>query len=536
MTQPLFMTTLFLGSLLLGVVCLGTVAAVRIFRHEMTDGHASGGGIFLSVFLLALAVRLLAVPRLYHIYFDEFAYLATAQNIFYHGLTAVTLKGSGAFPQILSAFDRPGGWPVLEAVYFFLAGGFGHGQFYLTIFLGSLTAVMACRITWIYTKDRLTSWWAGVFLGLFPSHIKYSACMAADVPGLAFFLLAVLLLSEWYRRPDRVVLGAGLLAAVYSCYIKPVYAGMTLGGAVILIAGICARRNDRKGPLRDIAWVLGCLLLPLLNYIQPTYAREASVAAKTLFSWGAEVKNFPQNINWFFGMARGVPIMGVMLLLGIMSGLGRKRSGFWIMCTAGFVVLFVLTSAYFTGSFSYRQMDRYMFPMLFFMAVLAAGGAVYCSSRLPWLAGAGIFIVLLGNSVLAAAGLVDKNLQRQVHREAAALVEVSRHIPQDVYVLSDDIDFWMTQTANEAVGNETFLKWPPPKVVVFRGLGSFWQDVELQKKVWHVLETRYACRAGAFPVNASVNERLAPLVCRFREKEELPAVPGASSGTTRQGP
>ncbi|MBF0504411.1 MAG: glycosyltransferase family 39 protein [Candidatus Omnitrophica bacterium] len=462
---------IFISTLLAFVILSGVISFVRICTRIDTPARINGFWLFVSVFISAFFIRLQGVPHCPHIYFDEFEYLSVAQNILYHAKALGSIAGSGISPERMGFFTKPIGMPLLEAFFFSLTGGFGHAQYYLNMILGSLSCSLVGAIAWYWAKDIVVGWWAGIIIAFMPMHIKYSTCMAADVPAFFFFLLAVFFTCAWPKDQDRWILFSALFSAVYACYVKPVYLVFIVLGSGFLLFDLARQRLVSEKTLSDILWVFICLFLPLLFYFQPVILREKEVSGFGFFSLRSLFLNLPSNIGYFFNFKTSIVLAGFLNILGVWAIVPRqeyktgKRACLWGAC--GFLAM----SCYFSGHISYGNSDRYFLVLLLPYAFLSAQGVSFLFSKISYRPlVSGLFLVfLILNAAYAANEMAKTSLRQGPYLDLVFLKKIAKYVPASAYVLYQGDVMVMTQTSLKALSTESYRSGlHPSKLVYFK--------------------------------------------------------------------
>jgi hypothetical protein len=526
------MTLLFITLLLFGLVISGIAAAVRLFQKEWSGIHGhenaclslSSGSILLAVCVLGLLLRVWVVPHIQHVYYDEVYYLSQAENILYQGNAAVPLKGSGVLPEISEDSFRAAGFPVLLAFGALLAGDMERAGPFVNIVLAVLSIAAAYRIVRQWTADGALAGWAAFFWAILPVSIKYSTCAAADVSAAALFLLSLMFLGDWIHRRERLFFYTALFAGAYSACIKPIYGLFCLGSLWVAFQMLFARpglKEEVRAQRDRILFDAALIIVPLALILVQCALREVKNSYTQFYSQQLILKNLWQNVGYLFSPEQGNWAISVLFAVGAGRVILGKETGVarWVLIC--FVTGYGMISGFYLGNMCYRastDSERYFMLIAFPFVWLAALGArrIMKSMRCRSWGLVAISCAVIFGSGYALPHLIANTVQRKIYRDVTLLPKVLAFVPDDAYVIHENISSITTQGLKKAIAVELFLyKDRPRRVANLRGIGWYTQS-EKMLMAQTVLEREYRCGAEVSTGLIGTRGEVAVSVCERR--------------------
>lgn len=517
-----FWISLFFSIFLLcGVVVVVTLFLCRIALRHSYGLSKKGVRLMFSVCVLALALRLWGVPIEHRVYYDEFHYLSTAQNIFFNGINATTVKGSRWIVEVPGKTTRPAGFGLLLVLFYSLTGlDVRTAPFVMNIILGILSVALVYRIAWRLFEDTIIAWWSAVFLAFSPVHILCSTCASADVAGFFFFLLAIMFLAEWSRIlverrkggqgiSGRLVLYAAIFSGCYGIYVKPEYIVLFVAWfATFFVLFVPINGIDRKAFL-DFIFIPGCLLLPVF-LLMPTMIGIESRYGR-FFSWEYIQRFSLGNVGYLFNINKTNLVMTYSALLSVGTIIYRWNDRFLKWLVILFCLGFFAMSGYFAGDLPNSSLGRHLFLLLLPFVLLAGDGMRILLGkffRFRLLVGGGLFLIV-GMATIYALGTnvnyvclnktrgirIQLNRNRDywfVHWHDRKMFKLAEQIiPDDAYIVYDDPTYFTTMTSRRSLSWNRFSMGDYPcKIALLRGLS--WANEEKCKTV-NALKM-YKCR------------------------------------------
>lgn len=411
----------------------------------MTSGftakHArlSALALWLGVFVLALAVRLVSVSALLPLVYqpDEptnekvilrVAHEPTSSPAFfnypslmfyvqaavargYELSTGETLKPVIMASSANARTDFPGYWTAARST---------------TAVFGSGVAVLAALIASLLTRSRWGGAWAGLWVALSPELVDQSRLISPDTFA-AFFATAAVLAAVVIAQ------GGGWLAFAVGGVMVGLAAGSKYNAALVAIAIVVAQlgRDPRRGLLDWRLYLAGgCSLLAfllstpfaLLDSAQFLEALSAEAAHYSTGHAGAEGSSLVANLRALWD-SEGFRLLGLLPLALI------KDRGAWriLAALASFVVGYFLLLSSFEVHFSRNLLP--LLPSLLVLCVVGFAAALrarpVAARHAPFAAGALALLLCIVPSLSIAATVKD----RRFDWRAESSQWIAEHLP-----------------------------------------------------------------------------------------------------------
>jgi len=317
---------LFLAAFVVGLACVagrgaGFVRRLASDRDARVDAAAGA-----TLFLLALALRVLLPERVHYTYNDEYEYLEYAQR----------LAATGEY----RLWTGPPAGVALYAFAFALFGPWSDVAFGVTIVAASLSAP---ALVWTLRRlgvERAVAMLAGLLLALTPLHVKHAASASLEVLSLLAILLTVGTAVELLRTPRWGQSACFALSLL--CALTVRVENWALLPLLVLLAWLLRHERARlAAPLLVpgvVSTVLAALYLPgildaPIRY-DPWWKSRLPAVPLLLANLGFWVAGDP--------MLRKLPLL--VAGVGLVAGVARSRTAtiFWLAFAALFSVAFVL--------------------------------------------------------------------------------------------------------------------------------------------------------------------------------------------------
>lgn len=372
MTFLPFLYLLFLCCLL--AILAGLILYHARFFFDFLKGLPRQTLFLLAIILLiALFLRVCLIPHTFRIYYDEFDFLNLAQNITHHHVYGLTVIGDKAHALKVIPYFRPGGFPLLLSIFFVIAGDSAQAAFLANALMGSFSVALIFLCAYLLFKNPCPAFFSGLIASLYPLHLQYSGCAAADISSFFFLCLSLFVLLLFLETKKSSL--AFLLAAtlVYVSYIKPENAVLIPVAAALMLW----KKPLPAKKLFDWSYFLLALSLPLLRQL-PAIAKIETLSAKGAFwSWRYLMEYLPGNLA-YLGKCQNAFLPGVLFaFLGApLVYHSNKRIFFYL--SLSFLCFLVISSGYFAGGFWGKTPlsggDRYFLPGSLPLILLAGAG------------------------------------------------------------------------------------------------------------------------------------------------------------------
>lgn len=434
----------------------------------------------IAVFFIAFIFRVYTIPHLHHVYYDEFLYLNTAENIVHFNVFAPTVIGDQDLLQLEGKAIRPNGYPLLLSFFIGLHSDPENAVFLLNILLGSLSVVLIFWIVYLTFGNNLNiAFWSAVVLNFLPAHLKYSGSGSADIASLFFVLLSCCVVVFYFKKRIISLLYISLFAAIYSVYVKPENIVFLLLFPVLFIF-LYRNRYIKKSVLVSVICLTGLLIFPLLNGVPVILKQLEGNAHGSFLSFKHLLKNVLFNFQYLFDFRFHSLISTIFFISGgIVLSCKERKKGLFLL--GWFILFYVISCSYFHGMFSLLHTsdgDRHFFPLAIPFVVLAGYGiSIFLkkrSHRLFW----AVFVLfaLIVNSAFASRRIISYTAGRNVFAEYQYLKESSKNIPDDMFIVT-----YAPYAVNAVMGKKVVdagvfvhLKKYPRQIVLFRGF--FWSE------------------------------------------------------------
>lgn len=488
----------FIALLFLGVLCCG---AIGIFRILVSSGDIARNKGFWFALILCFAAFIFRLEAPSKIHVDFYGYSTVAQNIFYHGLAASTIKGSVLCPEAYSLPWRPLGYAFLLVLGYCLTGHTVQAPFLINILFGFLSVGVVYRIAWLIYRDNVIVACSAAVLAFLPLHIEFSGVLTPDIPGFFFFLMSIMFFGEWFSRRWMILVYAAIFSGCYSVYIKPEY-GILFLAEVFLFLRIVGKRSVLEAKQRnEIIYICACLLLPLAIMIPRFIAGECMNANGAFFSLEHMKDHLWPNVTYLFNNNLGWISSG-LFLLGCTNILlkSRDKIGLWLLTWYLFGLL--LLSGYFAGCMVERDLGRhFLFIALPFILIAGWGwGSILCQFRYK----AVFTVICLAVFFVNCDNLVhqwEDSRGRQVAIMGNGLMRqqwefyrrVSLKIPGDAYIICPSFPWQLLiYKTNKVLLASLFTNGDMPhRVVYLKGINYFGD----QEDVYRQILTFYRCQS-----------------------------------------
>lgn len=351
--------------------------------------------LLLGVVIFSLGLRFLFSPHFPQVFYDEFHYLAKAENMTLHQ-KATDFWFSGVegtrtdFMHFIPPY--PPGWPFLLSLAFLLFGIREDTAFNLTAAGSGILPLIVFLASYLLWRREAASLFAALLICCLPVHLKLSACAAQEPSSLFFVFLTLLCFALYMRRKTTRCLFLAVFCLGFTVHLRP---ENVLLLPLLLLFLLISDRNSRKRIAGSHLWMAAGTILfllmpavlvfyaglfdPLLAFYQgSSQVQDSSLGAghfleDILFlahlppSSGGRLENFVENVrenSLFFLDNQFHPLLFTIAFIAGLVTLFRKSPGqalFWLMW---FVLLSLYYSLYrtliFSGRFTFNLLPPYL--------------------------------------------------------------------------------------------------------------------------------------------------------------------------------
>lgn len=440
----------------------------------------------ISIFCLALLLRLYLIPHIYHVYYDEFYFVNVAENIYHHNIFGATLWGDKLNLRLLMYPIRLGGYPFLLNLAFKIFGNSPEVAFQVNVFLGALSVVPIFWIGYLLFDKRVEiGIWSALILTFLPSHLKYSGGCGYDISSLLFVLIGIWLILLYLRVRKRALLYLLCTVVIFSAYIRPENIILYF----FLIGFIIA--EYKKGYLRkkDLA-LIALSTIVLLSFFISKISYIISLEKANTEGFFVSVKhllnNFFPNLLYLFDFRYFSLASTIFFFIGTLFLFSKKRK-VWILLVGIFLIPFCLYTAHFEGRFSLQftaTSDRHFFPIAISFSILAGYGIYSFLKRIGFGKVIFSFLILVGlviNSFFATKNIIDSTFNRDSYKDYRFVSEAAEKLPKNVPILCMEPFHIITAIDREVIRTDYLVETEDyaKKLILFKG---FWWFEPVKKK------------------------------------------------------
>jgi len=434
----------------------------------------------ISIFCLALLLRLYAIPHIYHVYYDEFYFVNVAENIYHHNIFGATLWGDKFNLRLLMYPIRLGGYPFLLNLAFKIFGNSPGVAFQVNVFLGALSTLLIFWIGYLlFNKKIAIGLWSALVLIFLPPHLKYSGACGYDISSLFFILTGIWLILLYLAARKRALLYLLGVVTIFSAYIRPENIILYFFLITFIIV------EYRKGYLgkKDLALIALSTIALFSFFISKIFYIISLEKANTegfFVSLKHLLDNFFPNFLYLFDFRYFSLVSTILFFIGSIFLFSRKKR-VWILLIGMFLIPFCLYTAHFEGKFSLLSTttsDRHFFPAAISFSILAGYGIYSLLKKI----GSGkilysflIFAVLAANSFFATRNIIDFTFNRDVYKDYSFVREALEKLPKNLPIICQEPFHIITAIGREVIRSDCFVEIEDyaQKVILFKGFRWF---------------------------------------------------------------
>ena len=404
------MTVSFIG-MVAGIV-YGRKHILKAFEHT----HVNRSDILLALVIalgfIALDIALVRPTQL--LFFDDAIYQAMALSLIHTGQAWMCNYGTPVQCFSGQVYHEPIGLAFNIALGF-LVHGVNRGSAYGTqIALAALSVFLVFPVSLMLLNDKRSAYFAELVLALSPVVLVWAMPTNSDMAGLAYSLVAVLMLLVFARKRNNVTLMNLVLSVAVLMYMKVDYAVYIPLFAIMLVMLYDHRKSNNMARLRrigalflDSKFLLVMLISVILIYPLIVYAWSeyntgdygyAGTQLQLSCASGYKYMNATGNINignfkanicssalfWVDKYASQDIVQPVLYtVLGVAGAvvLFFKQRRALAAIFVWFMVIFLLYAAFYAGSPTYGVDWRFQLSLIAQVAILAG-------ATLGWVSGA----------------------------------------------------------------------------------------------------------------------------------------------------
>ncbi len=475
------------------LVLLALAGAAVLSRSDMKK-YLKSAGIFkewrllILLFFFFVAVEAILVQPTHMLYNDEYIYESIAKTMIFDHIFGICSFSTPyhCVNGTIGFFHQPGGWPLLEAVGFYVFGVHAYIAYDINLLLYSFSVVLVFAISYSLFRNRLAAVSAAAIFGFMPLVMTYSRSGISDISMLALELLSVFLMIAYIKTKSRRIAIAAVFSIAFTMCTKVDGAViLPIALAMLLLEAYLAGGGRRLIPRRKVEAAAIILLIivaiPQFMFLYTSLGHSFGVASgqgQHKFS----IQNFDGNIytnllfwtGWYSNVAYSAgylyhvpfPVFATIFAVFGAAWLSRRRQyGSLAFLLAWFSAVFIFYTFYYAGSFTYGLGDdaRYFFSAFAALAILAGLGFSFAYGYVCKLAGLagrddrrkrmalGMLVALLlvsNYAVLIEGSVIGSPTQIApfaAERADQAFLESNyMKIPEGCYVITFKPPFWYT--------------------------------------------------------------------------------------------
>lgn len=409
----------------------------RELSRSLTTSDAVAIGLLASA---ALAVTLLVPPRTNRIYYDEQIYQGVGQNLSDLKRAQMCNDGNVEYGRLQcwsgEYNKQPYAYPHLLGLAYRVVGVRSGVAFVVNAAAMVASVVGVYLLAWLLFASRTSAVFAGLVFTLTPQQLIWSATAAVEPTASMACVLALVAVAHARHASHVLALAAAGVLLAYAWQFRPESPLLLLASTVLLVG------RGRAWLTEPHAWwlALGIVLLtavPIAHLFLVRHEGWGTEAARLSFDY--IIANLRTNGPFYFADERFPGLYAVLALAGASSrGRGTERMALGTY----FFAFFLITLAFYAGSYDYGADVRYSLMTYPPIAVLAGVGINRLIDRVAtarlrpaWSAGVGAVLVLqfLSYMPLVRATTEEAWAARADVRFAQAFAE---RLPSNAYVLT----------------------------------------------------------------------------------------------------
>ncbi len=419
---------------LIYLLLAGTIIGTFLSRKELAALLKKAGAracvAALLITLAGAALRFCAFPPRHIVFFDEYSHIAIAQSLVKTGRLCEVQQGSIAAPEQCTASPWPGGYHVMLASAFRLAGqkpGTAHA---LSRLLDTFAIPLAFLTAFGIWGSPLAGLLSAGLLAVSKTHLLFASATETGIAS-AFCLLAVLAaLTLQLKRPNWK--SEILLASLTGIAVMVRYEN------AFLLAAIPALLALRKRLPRSAGFYIICAL-PLLDLL----ARAPLLHNSQLTQINAGfAPDFPStllgNILFWFIPPYNSPVTGICFVSCLLLPAVRQGAR---LCGTFFIIL-VFVASLLAPPFYLGETSRFALGASTFYCLIAGAGmaAIFKQCRnkaiMAALAAALLLAELAGWPGFMNLEKIAENRSAQAAGIHLLLKRAGNALPSDIYIAS----------------------------------------------------------------------------------------------------
>ena len=212
--EPIFVLINFLL-----IICF-FIINFKDIRNQLKDIKKYTWILLLAIFILALFIKIFAVPHTHRVYFDEDIYLDMGKEILVRGQGSLCNYGDSVGCHEYAFMKWPSGYPFLLAGSYLF---FGIGEpvaFALVTLLGSLSTILIFLIAYLFSKKDNIALFSALLFSLIPVHIIWSASVASEPVYIFFTLFAVFCFALSFKSANWRIWALAIVVLAYAVQIR----------------------------------------------------------------------------------------------------------------------------------------------------------------------------------------------------------------------------------------------------------------------------------------------------------------------------
>lgn len=331
--------------------------------------------ILTAIFFLGLLLRIFLPIHEHVMFIDEPWHMESAKNIIQTGNQ--------------DYYQKPIGWPFVLTIPFLIFGINNYVAIYTNIFIGSLTIFLIYFLALKVTKSHVAPLFSALLLAIAGDHIKWSATAEANLSGLFFIILGIILAITKKNNNMEYILGFS--ATIFFASFRP--ESYTLI-PIYLLFNIKYFKKIISDKRILIAFLLvGMLTIPnlirVLTFKIPysplsiiTFENNVNSPASTIIS--SFLMNLTSLLGLFHNDFFSIPLL-IAFTIGVIYSLKNKEKDSKVL----YVYLFLLMYIYLFGvRYFYNmgggtfQYSKSRFYMMFYPTTLVVSSLIF--KRYPY--------------------------------------------------------------------------------------------------------------------------------------------------------
>jgi len=231
--------------------------------------------ILFIIIILSVILRLFISPWHHIVYFDEWANMESARQMFLSGKLSLCQVGNLESCVQRAHYQHPIPFPAVIPFFYFLIGIGGIQAQFVNLFFGVATVLLTFFIAFLLFRKVNIALWSSFFLSLMPLHLLHSTSANYDAFSVFFITLTVLSFLIYLSRNDNKSLLLAIFTLAYTIQVK-----MEFLNLLLLVSSLLFLFRS-KVKINKFYLIFIILIIPHVFFIANNYGEFYNIASTT---------------------------------------------------------------------------------------------------------------------------------------------------------------------------------------------------------------------------------------------------------------